>query len=34
MTEARIEAKRRVEKDDFDNCIVASPQATPLFREC
>jgi hypothetical protein len=34
MTEARIEAKRRVVKDDFDDCIVAGAQATPLFREC
>jgi len=34
MTRARIEAKRRVEKDDFVDCIVAGPDATPLFREC
>jgi hypothetical protein len=34
MTEARTEAKRRVEKDDFDDSIIAGPSATPLFREC
>jgi len=25
ITEARTKAKRRVEKDDFDDCIVAGP---------
>jgi hypothetical protein len=34
ITEARTKAKRRVEKDDFVDCIVAGPDATPLFREC
>jgi len=33
ITEARTNAKRRVEKDHFDDCIVAGPEATPLFRE-
>jgi len=30
MTEARIEAKRRVEKDDFDDGIVASRSDTSI----
>ena len=34
INEARTRARTRVEKDHFDDCIVAGPDAIPLFREC